>query len=73
MTIWTLTKGPNRARAITRAVPGLGRELRYDWNGDLRQSQVYRTAVDLFSVAFAKREELLAAGWAEAPPIMWGT
>jgi hypothetical protein len=26
-TLWTLTKGPNRARAVSRSIPGVGIEL----------------------------------------------
>ena len=29
ITLWTMTKGPNRARALTRQIPGVGVELRF--------------------------------------------
>ena len=67
-TLWTLVKGPNRARAISRSVPGVGVELRFTWNDDTRSTQVYRNVIELAAVANAKREELIAAGWADAPP-----
>jgi hypothetical protein len=66
--LWTLTKGGSRAQAVTRAVPGVGVELRYLWNDDTRSTQVYRNTIELASAASAKREELLAAGWVDAPP-----
>jgi hypothetical protein len=67
-TLWTLAKGTNRARAVSRAVPGVGIELRFLWNDDTRATQVYRTEAELAAAATAKREELIAAGWVDAPP-----
>lgn len=66
--LWTLMKGPNRARAVTRSVPGVGIELRYNWNDETRATQVYRSTDDLAAAAKAKRKELLGAGWVDAPP-----
>ena len=68
----TLAEEPNRARAVTRTVPGVGVELRYEWSGELRQSQVYRNGEELAAAANAKREELIANGWAEVPKLAWG-
>ena len=71
-TLWTLTKGGSRARAIARKVPGIGIELRFLWNDDTRETRVYRNAVELAAAASQKRDELMARGWVDAPP-MWGT
>lgn len=67
--LWTLTKGEHRARAVTRSVPGVGVELRYIWNDDTRATQVYRNTVELAAAASAKREELIASGWVDVPPV----
>ncbi len=70
-TLWTLTKGPNRARAVSRSVPSVGVESRLVWNDDVRSTQVYRNVVELAAAASAKREELMASGWVDTPP-SWG-
>lgn len=44
--LWTLKNG-HKATARTRAVPGVGVELRFEWDGDLRQSQVYRDGAEV--------------------------
>jgi hypothetical protein len=67
--LWTLMKGENRARAMIRTVPGIGVELRFVWNDDTRATKVYRNSVELAAAASAKREELLAVGWVDAPPV----
>ena len=61
-------KARNRARAVSRAVAGVGGELRFIWNDDTRSTQVYSNSVELAAAASAKREELIAAGWVDAPP-----
>ena len=66
--LWMLTKGPNQARAAMRLVPGVGVELRFLWNDDTRATQVYKSTDDLAAAAKAKREELIATGWVDAPP-----
>jgi hypothetical protein len=58
-TLRTLTKGQHRARAVARAVAGVGIELRFLWNDDTRATQVYSSRVELANAANAKREELL--------------
>ena len=40
--VWLLLKGEHRAECVVRQIPGLGLDLRYLHNGDLRKSQVYR-------------------------------
>jgi hypothetical protein len=52
-------------------MPGVGVELRFLWNDDARSTQVYRNSVELAATASAKLEELIAAGWVDAPP-HWG-
>jgi hypothetical protein len=54
--------------AVSRSVPGVGVEVRFIWNEDTRSTQVYRNAVELAGAASAKRAELVAAGWIDAPP-----
>ena len=49
-------------------MPGVGIELRFLWNDDTRATQIYRDSVELAAAATAKRKELFAAGWADAPP-----
>lgn len=44
LTLWVLYKRGHAASAVTRFVPGAGRELRFLWDGDLRLSQVHRGA-----------------------------
>ena len=62
-------EGRESRRAVSRAVPGVGIELRFLWNDDTRATQMYRTSVELAAAAAtAKREELHAAGWVGAPP-----
>jgi hypothetical protein len=40
--LWTLRKGDHTAEARVRAIDGIGLELRFEWNGDLRASQVFK-------------------------------
>ena len=43
-TLWTLTKDGHDARADVRGIDGIGFELRYAWDGELRVSEVFRGA-----------------------------
>ena len=61
--LWALRKGGNEATATMRSIHGIGLELRFAWNGDLRWSQVYRDPADLREHAEAKRTELVQRGW----------
>ena len=45
----------------------MGVELRFLWNGELRQSKVYRDAGELASDADVKRRALLEQGWRDVP------
>jgi hypothetical protein len=61
--LWRLTKGGHTAEARVRAIDGIGLELRYEWDGDLRASQVFKAWAALEESANEKRRELHANGW----------
>jgi len=67
-TLWTLTNNGHSATARTGAVRGVGLELRFEWNGELRQSRVYHDHDELASDADIKRRALQDQGWVDAPP-----
>jgi hypothetical protein len=68
--LWTLRKGDHEARADVRAIDGIGLELRYVWNGELRVSEMFRDWATLEAAAAEKRRELEARGWqAVEPPL----
>ena len=67
-TLWTLTKGPNRARAVSPSVPGVGDKFRFIWNDDTRSTQIYRNVLELAAAASQKRQNLIGRGWVDAPP-----
>jgi hypothetical protein len=50
-----------------RPIDGIGLELRYEWDGDLRASQVFKSWEALEQAAHEKRRELEANGW-----LLWG-
>jgi hypothetical protein len=50
------------AEAVIRSVPGLGLDLGYALDGELRSSQVHRDAATLAADAHAKRSEMGAKG-----------
>ena len=54
--------GP-RCRSTRTAHRGIGVELRYEWNGDLRVSQMFRAWEALEAAATEKRQDLEARGW----------
>ena len=58
--LWRLTKDGHTAEARVRAIDGIGLELRYEWNGDLRSSQVFKAWDALEQAAGQKRAELEA-------------
>jgi len=64
--LWTLRKGEHTAEARVRAIDGIGLELRYEWNRDLRASQVFKTWAELEQAADEKRRELEAKGWGDS-------
>jgi hypothetical protein len=53
-------KGRPTAEARVGAIHGIGLELRYEWNGGLRASQVFRTWTELEQTADEKRAALEA-------------
>ena len=67
-TLWTLTKGSRWARAESRPMPGVGVELRFVGDDDTRSTQIFQDVVVLAAAASAKRDELIASGWRDAPP-----
>jgi hypothetical protein len=66
LALWRLRKGGQVAEAVTRRVPGIGLELRYALDGELRSSQVHRDAATLAMDAEGKRREVEATGWVAA-------
>ena len=67
---WTLREGDHEARADGRAIDGIGLELRYMWNGELRVSEMFRDWATLEAAAAEKQRELEARGWhAVEPPV----
>lgn len=61
--LWSLTKSGHRAEARVRTIAGVGVELRYEWNGELRESRVFKRREELELAAGEKRRELLERGW----------
>jgi hypothetical protein len=66
LALWRMTKGGQVAEAVIRRVPGIGLELRYALDGELRSSQVHRDAAALAADAHGKRSEMEAKGWVAA-------
>jgi hypothetical protein len=61
-----MTKGRHVAEATVRRVPGVGLELRYALDGELRTSRVHRATATLVADAEGKRSEMEAKGWVAA-------
>ncbi|HJY35615.1 MAG TPA: hypothetical protein VJ260_12210 [Vicinamibacterales bacterium] len=61
-----MTDPSNRAEARVRPTDGIGVELRFEWDSDLRVSQVFKTREELEVAANEKRHELEARGGASA-------
>ena len=53
-------------------IDGLGTDLRYLDNGELRESRVYRDDAQLKATAAATRNDRLAKGWADPGSLSWG-
>ena len=51
------------AEARVRPIEGVGVEIRYEWDGELRASQVFKSWEELEASATEKRRELEARGW----------
>jgi hypothetical protein len=60
-TLWTFEKAGNPARAVARKIPGVGIEVRFLWNSELRQGQVYRDLVEAAAASSEKRKELVGS------------
>ncbi len=61
--LWQLSKDGHSAAALVRPIEGIGVELRFEWDGELRVSQVFKTWDELLPMADGKRSELEARGW----------
>src|SRR6187401_2439718 len=53
--LWRLAKSRHIAAAYVRPIDGVGVELRYEWNGDLRVSQMFKSWEELEASATEKR------------------
>jgi hypothetical protein len=65
LALWCM-KGRHVAEAVVRRVPGMGLELRYALDGELRTSRVHRDPATLAADAEGKRSEMEARGWVAA-------
>ena len=63
--LWRLVKDGHVAEARVRPIEGVGVELRYEWNGELRVSQVFKAWDALEAAATEKRRELKERGWSD--------
>jgi len=61
--LWRLVKDGHLAEARVRLIEGVGVELRCEWNGDVRVSQVFKTWDELEAAATDKRSDLEARSW----------
>ncbi len=60
-------EGRPRCRSTrVRPIEGIGVELRFEWNGELRVSQVFKTWDALEAAAAGKHSELEGRGWQTA-------
>ena len=66
LALWRMTKGRHIAEAVVRRVPGIGLELRYALDGELRTSRVHRDTATLVADAEGKPSEMEATGWVTA-------
>lgn len=55
--------------ADVRGIDGIGVELRHEWNGELRVSQMFKSWEELEAAANEKRQELEARGWHSEPQL----
>jgi hypothetical protein len=63
--LWTLRKGHHEARAELCIIDGIGDELRFLWNGEMRMTRLFRIGEGgrLLDASEEKRRELEARGW----------
>jgi hypothetical protein len=70
--LWRLIKDGQVAEARVRPIEGIGVELRFEWNGDLRVSQMFKSLEALEAAATEKRQKLEPRGWHSEPqPGAW--
>lgn len=61
--LWTLRKDVHEASAHIRSIDGVGLELRFLIDGELRHSQIFRDWKLLEQAAAEKKTDFLARGW----------
>lgn len=61
LALWRMTKDRHVAEAVVRRVPGIGLELRYALDGELRVSRVHRDTATLAATGRNARTALLRA------------
>ena len=64
--LWRLVKDGHTAEAKVRPTDGIGVELRFEWDGEVAISQMFRVWAELETAAIVKRRELEARGWHSA-------
>jgi hypothetical protein len=64
--VWTLRKGDHEATAVMREIPELGWDARLLFQGDLRQSRVFRDVQEALTWVADWRADLEAQGWVYA-------
>ena len=70
--LWRLVRKTQRAEAYARVVHGVGVDLRFLHNGDLRRSHLCRDNDELQAVSIATRAELEAKGWKDPKMLAFG-
>jgi hypothetical protein len=70
--LWVLVRKDQRAEAVVRLVDGVGHELRFLHNGELKRSQVYRDDQEWQGASLAMKAELEAKGWIDPTRLEWG-
>ncbi len=61
--LWTLTKNGHTATAHVRAIDGVGLELRFVIDGELRHSQIFRAWPSVEQTAADKKSDFERRGW----------
>ena len=59
--LWRLVNDRHAAEAKVRPIDGIGVELRYEWNGELRMSQMFKAWDALEAATTEKRRTLREA------------
>jgi hypothetical protein len=68
-TLWQLRKDGHAVRAVMRVVHQIGVELRFLFDGEFYQSQLFTPSeqADLFEAAAVRRRQLEDSGWRVSP------